>query len=409
MVLGNPAVPKLIVVAIILATLLGAGPAPAGAQPSPTPNVLAVGDAPFHGSTEAQNAGLVDLAATPTGQGYRQAGADGGIFAYGDAPFLGSLGGLTLNQPIVAMAATPTGAGYWLAGADGGIFAYGDAPFLGSLGGLTLNQPIVAMAATPTGAGYWLAGADGGIFAYGDAPFLGSLGGLTLNQPIVAMAATPTGAGYWLAGADGGIFALGDAPFLGRVSSGARVTDLAVHPSGGYWVTDSRGNVSPFGGIDVPGRLAVAIPEEAGPVQAITTAPSGDGYWLATTGTVPPCRDVALGPITTGVATGTTGFGAAVLPVDREPCRVDAAARMTLRRPDGTLADVAGNPSDGTVSGVPLIEAVAPSWGWTSACHPTAIEVEIAVGGRTTTRTFGPVPCEDTHLGRSGGLRFIMG
>jgi hypothetical protein len=30
------------------------------------------------------------------------------------------------------MAATGTGGGYWLAAADGGIFAYGDAPFQGS-------------------------------------------------------------------------------------------------------------------------------------------------------------------------------------------------------------------------------------------------------------------------------------
>jgi hypothetical protein len=30
------------------------------------------------------------------------------------------------------MAATPDGQGYWLAAADGGVFAYGDAGFLGA-------------------------------------------------------------------------------------------------------------------------------------------------------------------------------------------------------------------------------------------------------------------------------------
>jgi hypothetical protein len=30
------------------------------------------------------------------------------------------------------MVATPSGGGYWFAAADGGIFAYGDADFLGS-------------------------------------------------------------------------------------------------------------------------------------------------------------------------------------------------------------------------------------------------------------------------------------
>ena len=40
-----------------------------------------------------------------------------------------------LNAPIVGMAATPTGKGYWLVGADGGVFAYGDAEFHGSIPG----------------------------------------------------------------------------------------------------------------------------------------------------------------------------------------------------------------------------------------------------------------------------------
>ena len=33
------------------------------------------------------------------------------------------------------MAATPDGKGYWLVASDGGIFAFGDAPFYGSTGG----------------------------------------------------------------------------------------------------------------------------------------------------------------------------------------------------------------------------------------------------------------------------------
>jgi hypothetical protein len=46
------------------------------------------------------------------------------------------------------MAATPDGHGYWLVAADGGIFAFGDADFEGSTGGVVLNRPIVGMAAT---------------------------------------------------------------------------------------------------------------------------------------------------------------------------------------------------------------------------------------------------------------------
>ncbi|MHB8219823.1 MAG: S53 family peptidase, partial [Acidimicrobiales bacterium] len=43
-----------------------------------------------------------------------------------------------------------TGMGYWLDAADGGIFAFGNAQFHGSMGGRPLNRPIVGMAATST-------------------------------------------------------------------------------------------------------------------------------------------------------------------------------------------------------------------------------------------------------------------
>ena len=43
------------------------------------------------------------------------------------------------------MSSTVTGQGYWLVAADGGIFSFGDAAFLGSTGAIRLNQPIVAM------------------------------------------------------------------------------------------------------------------------------------------------------------------------------------------------------------------------------------------------------------------------
>lgn len=38
-----------------------------------------------------------------------------------------------VNAPITGIAATPTGKGYWLVAADGGVFAFGDAPFLGNV------------------------------------------------------------------------------------------------------------------------------------------------------------------------------------------------------------------------------------------------------------------------------------
>ncbi len=55
--------------------------------------------------------------------------------------------GTALAAPLVGMAATADSGGYWLQGADGGIFAFGDAPFLGSMGGRPLNAPVVGIAA----------------------------------------------------------------------------------------------------------------------------------------------------------------------------------------------------------------------------------------------------------------------
>ena len=72
------------------------------------------------------------------------------------------------------MAATSTGGGYWLAATDGGMFAFGNADFHGSMGGQhRSNQPVVGLAADPATGGYWLVAADGGIFSF-DAPFYGS-------------------------------------------------------------------------------------------------------------------------------------------------------------------------------------------------------------------------------------------
>nr|MDA8268696.1 hypothetical protein [Actinomycetota bacterium] len=77
----------------------------------------------------------------------------------------------------------------WLVGADGGVFAFGDAGFYGSMGAVRLAAPVVGMASTPDGHGYWLVGADGGVFAFGDARFSGSMGGVRLAAPVVGIAA----------------------------------------------------------------------------------------------------------------------------------------------------------------------------------------------------------------------------
>ena len=81
----------------------------------------------------------------PAALGYRLAAADGGVFAFGPAPFEGAAGGQHLNAPVVGMAATPDGGGYWLVAADRGVFSFGDAGYFGSKGGQHLNAPVVAV------------------------------------------------------------------------------------------------------------------------------------------------------------------------------------------------------------------------------------------------------------------------
>ena len=195
------------------------------------------------GLGDAPSRSVVAMAATASGAGYWLASTDGGVFAFGDAGFFGSLGGMRLNAPVVGMAPTPSGAGYWLVAGDGGLFSFGDAPFLGSLSGTALNQPIAGIAATPSGGGYWMAGADGGVFSFGDATFLGRPPE-KLNQPVVAVAPTPSGSGYWLAAADGGVFTFGDAPFHGAGSPDT----VAIAPAGaGYRLATATGAVTSHG------------------------------------------------------------------------------------------------------------------------------------------------------------------
>jgi hypothetical protein len=240
--------------------------------------VFAFGGAPFYGSMGGQrlNKPIVTMAATPSGKGYWLVASDGGVFAFGDAGFHGSTGGITLQKPIVTMAVTPSGRGYWLVASDGGVFAFGDARFFGSTGGRKLVKPVVGMAGTATGKGYWLVASDGGIFTFGDATFYGSTGAVKLKAPVVGMAATPGGRGYWMAASDGGIFSFGDAPFVGSVG-GVRlagpVVSMATTPRGlGYWLVGSDGGIFSFGDAGFAGSLGGV--RLAAPIVALAPRPA---------------------------------------------------------------------------------------------------------------------------------------
>ena len=213
------------------------------------------------GSPELAGATNVAAGQCPAGPvpGYYLAGSDGGVFAFGAAPYRGSLPALGVHvNNIVRTRTTPDQGGYWMVASDGGVFAFGDAPYFGSLPqrGVHVND-IVSMAshtnATGKVDGYWLVAADGGVFAFGGADYHGGLPGLGIkpNLPIIGIVGSQRGSGYLLVGKDGGVFALGTNAFTGSLPGlGIRVnniTDIRVFPNaGGYWLAGSDGGVFSF-------------------------------------------------------------------------------------------------------------------------------------------------------------------
>jgi hypothetical protein len=272
--LGSPSATALVPLLCVAAATPGSGTGSGSSGGS--------GTSPTGGTTPPAPTGSP---APPTGgppvSAYRFAAADGGVFNFGSAAYLGSAGGVALKAPIVGMAVTPDGAGYWLVASDGGVFSYGDAVFYGSAGALHLAAPIVGMAATPDGAGYWLVAADGGIFNYGDAAFHGSAGALHLAKPIVGMAADPATGGYWLVAADGGIFSFG-APFDGSTGAlhlAAPIVGMSASPDGsGYRFVARDGGIFSFGSAAFFGSTGAL--HLSAPVVGMSTTADGLGYWL---------------------------------------------------------------------------------------------------------------------------------
>jgi len=217
------------------------------------------------------NAPVVGVAVTPDGGGYWEVCGDGGVFAFGDAPFFGAEAAQSLARPIVAIAPTPDGRGYWEVASDGGVFAFGDAGFYGSTGALHLAQPVVGLEPTPDGRGYWLVAADGGVFAFGDAGFYGSAADLSTGSPIVGLATAPDGKGYWEASADGAVFAFGQAGYAGDAGG---LPTVAIGADGtGYRLLLADGGVDTFGGASFLGSAA-SMPLNK-PMIGLSSSPTG--------------------------------------------------------------------------------------------------------------------------------------
>lgn len=66
-----------------------------------------------------------------------------------------------------------TGGGYWVFTPDGGVYAYGGAPFHGSMGGKLGSNTIEGVVLASDGSGYMLIGKDGGLFCFGSVKYAG--------------------------------------------------------------------------------------------------------------------------------------------------------------------------------------------------------------------------------------------
>jgi hypothetical protein len=189
--------------------------------------------------------------------------SDGGVFAFGDAPFVGSIpglglapagtvGGKHLNAPIVGMVPSASGTGDFMVGSDGGVFAF-NANFSGSCPGIGgCSGAAVGVAPDASGNGYWLVTATGHVYNFGDAPNLGPGPG-PQGTAITSIVRTPDGGGYWILDGAGSVFAAGDAAFFGGLPAGAAggldpaAAICATSDGGGYWISTALGKVTNFG------------------------------------------------------------------------------------------------------------------------------------------------------------------
>jgi ribosomal protein L24E len=256
-----------------------------------------VGVGPWSSASNAITIATVATSGGPSG-GYWMLGADGTVYAFGNAPRLGSAGGpavaiaaradgrgywtvdaagdvspfgtaaghggnpaMHAGETVSTISATPSGNGYWLFTNRGQAFPYGDAHFYGDMSGTVLNGPVIASVATPTGHGYYMVGSDGGVFSFGDAHFHGSTGNMRLNRPIVGIAPTPNNHGYWLVASDGGVFAF-RAPFHGSMGAthlNKPVNGLVAYGNG-YLMVANDGGVFDFSNKAFAGSLANTPP-----------------------------------------------------------------------------------------------------------------------------------------------------
>jgi hypothetical protein len=218
--------------------------------------VYAFGDAQDYGEPGAGST-AVDIESNPAGDGYWVLNQAGQVFAY-RVPHFGNvdLTKLRAGENVTSLSATPSADGYWIFTSAGRVFTFGNAKAYGDLLNVKLNGPVLDSIATPSGQGYYMVASDGGVFTFGDAKFLGSMGAQRLNAPVQSLVPDPDGTGYWLVASDGGIFAF-QAAFrgsMGAVRLNRPVTGMVAYGNG-YLMVGEDGGIFSFSDLAFKGSL----------------------------------------------------------------------------------------------------------------------------------------------------------
>jgi len=158
---------------------------------------------------------------TTDGKGYFLVGADGGVFAFGDARFEGSCPGIGgCSSGVSSVMTDASGDGYWVVTYTGNVYAFGDATNYGDpLPTCRMRRRCPRPCASERER-LLDSLSDGEVYTYGDAAYLGSpFGQIEFSNPASAIFATSDGGGYWVVTANGTVYAFGDAPNDGDMSA----------------------------------------------------------------------------------------------------------------------------------------------------------------------------------------------
>jgi len=217
---------------------------------------------------------IASVAGHPSSAGSWSVGGNGSVFMDGTS-YYGSSAFTWLKRPVVDVASTPSGNGYWLLRSDGRVMAFGDAVKRGAV--TANNTKVVGMSSTLDGGGYWMVTRLGRVLSFGNAADYG--GARSSGATIVDIAATPSSLGYWLFATDGRVFGFGDAAELGNAKN-SRVVGGDNKGSDGYWLVTEKGRVRSFGSATSLGDLAGIDPGSK--VVGLAAAPSTEGYVIVT-------------------------------------------------------------------------------------------------------------------------------